>query len=64
MSTHPNEADTMHVALQASISAEEDIEMGTMKSMMKKMFSKFKTSRKEMHETILEQSRTHLALME
>ena len=54
----------MHVALQASISAEEDIEMGTMKSMMKKMFSKFKTSRKEMHETILEQSRTHLALME
>jgi hypothetical protein len=38
--------------------------MGTMKSMIKEMFSEFKTSRKEMHETILEQSRTYLTLME
>jgi hypothetical protein len=32
--------------------------------MMKKMFSEFKTSWKEMNETILEQSRTHLAFIE
>jgi hypothetical protein len=64
MSIHPDEADTMHVASQASVSTEEDTEMETMKSMMKEMFSEFKTSRKEMHETILKQSRTHLVLME
>jgi hypothetical protein len=44
MSTHPDEADTMHAASQASVSAKEDTEMGTMNSMMKEMFSEFKTS--------------------
>ena len=62
MSIHLDEADTMHVASQALISAKEDTKMGTIKSIMKETFSKNKTSRKEMHETIPEQSRTHLAL--
>jgi hypothetical protein len=53
----PDNSKTMRVASQASISTEEDIEMGTMKSIMKKMFLEFKTTRKEMTKIILEKSR-------
>jgi hypothetical protein len=60
----PDKSETMQVASQAFVSVEEDTEMGTMKAMMKEMFSEFKTSWKKMNETILEQSRSHAALME
>jgi hypothetical protein len=46
--------ETIHVASQASVNTEGDTEMRTIKSMTKEMFSEFKTSRKEMQETILE----------
>jgi deferrochelatase/peroxidase EfeB len=44
----PDELETMEVASQASVSAEEDIGLESMKSLMRDMFAEFKNLQKEM----------------
>jgi hypothetical protein len=50
----PNNLETMQVASQASVNAKENPGQGSLNSLMKEMFVEFKTSQKEMAETIID----------
>jgi hypothetical protein len=59
-----DDSETMQVASQASVNAEENLGQGSLNSLLKEMFAEFKTSQKEMAQTIIDQSKNHAALME
>ena len=50
----PDDSEAMHVPSQASVSVEYNPGQGNLNSLMKEMFAEFKTSQKEMVQTIID----------